>query len=257
VLLALAATASGAPEVRFKATVVPIPGYAETGNLFNGGAALRIEYLITGHEYEGSPPPLAGISFQLPEGFRLDLRGWPSCPHNPLEPEAPGPGGWPARCRPATHAGPSGTVGAFVTVRGQRESETANVELIRGAGGEVEFRAFGYQPASLEVFSAGRYAHLPGGGGFGPELDFELPLVPSVPGAPFMSIETIQLQLGSARGPKTPRKAGYYLTLPARRCPRLGWKFKAEVVFAAVDGLPSQAATSTYRAPCPRRSARR
>ena len=57
-LLMLPAVASATPEVKFKALAVPIPGYPETGNLFNAGAAVEAEYQITSTEYLGAPPPL-------------------------------------------------------------------------------------------------------------------------------------------------------------------------------------------------------
>ena len=82
---------------------MPIPGYPETGNIYGAGAAVEAEYLITGTEYEGSPPPLAGINFYLPTGSKLHTTGFPTCAKSVLEPSGPGPA--TAR-RPRTPARP-------------------------------------------------------------------------------------------------------------------------------------------------------
>src|SRR5438270_511475 len=90
-LLMLPAVASATPEVKFKALAVPIPGYPETGNLFNAGAAVEAEYQITSTEYLGAPPPLKGINFYLPAGVKLNTKGWATCTKSVLEPSGPGP----------------------------------------------------------------------------------------------------------------------------------------------------------------------
>jgi hypothetical protein len=251
-LLALPAVASATPEVKFKAIAVPIPGYPETGNLFNAGAAVEAEYQITGTEYENSPPPLAGINFFLPAGTKLHNTGWPTCAKSVLEPSGQGP----KSCSAASHAGPTGTAVGFVTLGGERVKETTTIESFYAPGGGLEFFTAGHSPVSLEILSSGHYVHLGGGGGFGPELETEIPLVESLPGAPYASVESIKVKAGSARGPKSPKKAVYYGTVP-KKCPKGGFPIKTEVIFAAVGGLPRQVVTKTYKAPCPRRAAHR
>ena len=51
-----------------------------------------------------------------------------------------------------------------------------------------------------------------GGGGFGPELNAEVPLVASVPGAPYASVKTIDVKAGSAY--KKGGKKIYYGRVP-------------------------------------------
>jgi hypothetical protein len=255
VIAVSAAPVSAAPEVSFKARLVPVSGYPETGNLYGGGAAVAVEYRITGSEYEQSPPPLAGIKLQLPQGFHLNNEGWRTCSKSPLEPEL-GPGS--GRCGPSSYAGPPGTVQAFVSLGGVRESEVAALESVRAPDGSVHFFIDGHNPLSLEIFSVGEWMHMRGGAGFGPELAAEVPLVESLPGGPFASIGGIQLQLGAARGPSSPHRATYYLEVPRRgMCPRGGFRMKTETIFAAIAGLPRHIVTRGYRMPCPGRSARR
>ncbi len=250
-MLALPGVASATPEVKFKAEAVPIPGYPETGNIYGAGAAVQAEYVITGTEYEGSPPPLSGINFYLPSGSKLHTAGFPTCSKSVLEPSGQGPNG----CSKASHAGPTGEALGYVTLGGERVHEHLTIESFYAPGGGVEFFAAGHSPVSLEILSSGRYLHLGGGGGFGPEIETEIPLVASVPGAPYASTETIKVKAGSAYGPKSPKKATYYGRVPKKgQCPKGGFKLKTEVKFAAVGGLPEQEVTKEYRAPCPRRS---
>jgi hypothetical protein len=255
VLLAIAfasctGVASATPEVTFKAEAVPIPGYPGTGNIYGAGSAIKAEYTITGKEYEGSPPPLAGINFYFPTGTKLHPAGFPTCAKSILEPSGAGP----SHCPPASRAGPTGEVQGFVTLGGERVRENATVESFYGPGNGVEFFTVGHSPVALEILSSGRWPHLGNAGGFGPELETEIPLVASVPGAPYASVEKIRIEGGSARGPHDPRKAIYYGRVPKKgQCPKAGFLVKTEVFFAEVGGLPRQEVTKEYRGPCPRR----
>jgi hypothetical protein len=258
-LTALTGVASATPEVKFKAKAVPIPGYPETGNIYGAGSAVEAEYLITGTEYEGSPPPLAGINFYLPTGAKLHTTGFPTCAKSVLEPSGVGPKG----CSAASHAGPTGQAVGYVTLGGERVHETTTIESFYAPGGGLEFFTAGHTPVSLEILSKGHYLNLGGAGGFGPELETEIPLVASVPGAPYASVENIKVKAGSARGPKVKpsakgKKPVYYGTVPVKgKCPKTGFKIKTEVIFAEVGGLPKQTVTREYSAPCPTRSVKK
>ena len=258
-LLALTGVASATPEVTFKAEAVPIPGYPETGNIYGAGAAVQAEYTIKGTEYVGSPPPLAGINFFLPKGTKLHTSGFPTCPLAELQPTGKGPGG----CKPSSHAGPTGEAEGFVSLGGERVKEHLTIESFYAEGGGLEFFAAGHSPTVIEILSKGHYINVGGAGGFGPELETEIPLVASVPGAPYASTETIKVKAGSAYGPKVKpnhrgKKPVYYGTVPKKgQCPKGGFKIKTEVIFAEVGGLPKQTVTKEYRAPCPRRSVKK
>ncbi len=245
------ATAGGAwatPAVKFKAKAVPIPGYPGTGNIYGAGSAIEVEYTITGTEYEGSPPPLSGINFYFPTGTTLHPAGFPTCAKSVLEPSGRGP----HSCPKGSVAGPPGEVRGFVTLGGERVHENGTVESFYAPGGGVEFFTVGRSPVLLEVLSSGHYLHIGGGGGFGPEIETEIPLVASVPGAPYASVEYIRLKGGSAIGPKS--HPTFYGRVPKKgKCPKAGFLVKTEVKFAGVGGLPEQEVTKEYRGPCPRR----
>jgi hypothetical protein len=243
--MALAGTASAAPTVTLKARAVPIPGYPNTGLKLGAGAAIKAEYTIKGTEYVGSPPPLEGINFFLPPGTKLHTAGFKTCAKSVLEPAGRGA----ASCAKASHAGPTGTALGYVSLGGERVHESLSIESFYAPGGGILFFAEGHSPVSIEILSSGHYTHLGGGGGFGPELVAQIPLVASVPGAPYASTETITVQAGSAYGSK--RHPTFYGTTP-RSCPKGFWPVKSELIFAAVGGLPQQVVPVAYHSPCPK-----
>jgi hypothetical protein len=245
-LLAPAGMASATPGVAFKAEIVPIKGYPNTGLKLGAGAAVKTEYTITGTEYEGSPPPLEGINFYLPAGTKLHTSGFPTCAKSVLEPSGAGV----SACPKASHGGPTGEARGFVSLGAERVRENATLEPLYAPGGTIEFFTVGSKPVSLEILSVGHYANLGGAGGYGPKLIAEVPLVPSLPGAPYISIETIKVQVGSAM--KSHGKTVYYGTVP-KSCPKRYFPVKSELIFAAVGGLPRQIVTATYKERCPRK----
>jgi hypothetical protein len=248
-LLAVPAAASAAPTVKFKSKAVQIPGFKETGNILGAGAALQTEYEIGGTEYFGSPPPIIGINFFLPAHTVLHPSGFPVCNEELLRLKGP------IGCPKGSEAGPVGSVLGYVTFGGERVEETAENFSFYSPGKEFTFFTFGHSPVNLEVYSKGGYVNggASVGGGYGPELKVKVPLVASVPGAPYASVKTINVKAGSATGPKSkPVKDTYYGRVPMS-CPKGGFKVKTEVIFAE-NGEESkpEAVPATYTAPCPR-----
>lgn len=254
-LAALAGTASATPVVKFKAQAVPIPGYPGTGNFYGKGAAVKAEYTISGNEYNGFPPPVIGVNFYLPKGAKINNNGgFPTCATSVLEPSGQGP----KACKKGSAAGPKGVVNGVVPIGGETVHETASIESFYSPGGGIEFYTFGHSPVLLEILSKGHYVNLGGGGGYGPELISEVPLVESVPGAGDASVESITVQAGSAY--KKGGKTIYYGTVPKKgQCPKGGFNIKTEVIFADPHnpGTPSapnrgETVTAMYKAPCPK-----
>ncbi len=244
-LLAIPGVASALPTVKFKAEAVPIPGFPHTGNILGAGTALKAEYQISGTEYLGSPPPVIGVNFYLPSGSKLHPSGFPTCSASTLEQFGP------IKCPKGSAAGPIGTVLGFVTFGGERVEETAELSSFYAPGGGFLFFTDGHSPVSLEILSTGSYVNLGGAGGFGPELKTKVPLVASVPGAPYASVKTIDVKAGSAI--KSHGKTIYYGRVPTK-CPKGGFPLKTEVIFAE-NGEESKPETAfaTYKAPCPRK----
>jgi len=245
--LALAGVASATPTVKFKAEAVPIPGYPGTGNIRGAGADLKTNYEIGGTEYFGSPPPIIGVNFYTPKGTVLHQSGFKTCPEATIE--KVGPSG----CPKTSAAGPVGNVLGYVTFGGERVEETTELFSFFKPGGGIEFFAFGHTPTVIEILSKGKYINLSGAGGFGPEAVVTVPLIASVPGAPYASVKTIEGKFGAAIGPKNnPHKDTYYGRVP-KACPKGGFKLKTEVIFAE-NGEESkpEPVTAEYTAPCPK-----
>jgi hypothetical protein len=206
---------------------------------------VKAEYTISGEEYGGFPPPLIGVTFYLPSGVKLHTGGWKTCAPSVLEPSGQGP----VAC-PEAHAGPTGNVLGVVAFGKERVPEEATLESFYAAGGGLLFFTAGHSPVSLEILSKAHYTSLGGGGGFGPRLLAEVPLVETVPGAPDASVEHISVRVGSAR--RSGRKVIYYGTMPTK-CPKHYLLVKSELTFAGLGGLAQQTVPVTYRAKCPRR----
>jgi hypothetical protein len=244
-LLALPAAASAAPSVKFKAIAVPIKGYPGTGNILGAGAADKSEYEISGTEYFGSPPPIIGINYYFPKGTLLHTTGFPTCQEEVLRQKGP------IACPKGSEAGPVGSVLGYVTFGGERVEETAENFSFYKPGGGFTFFTDGHSPVSLEVYSQGQFVSLTTSpGGYGPELHVQVPLVASVPGAPYASVKTIKVKAGSAV--KKHGKTIYYGRVP-KSCPKGGFPIKTEVIFAE-NGEETRpvAVPATYKAPCPR-----
>jgi hypothetical protein len=248
--LALPSLAFAAPRVTLRAVAVPIPKpgggtWLGTGNIYGAGAAVQAEYHISGTEYGGFPPPVIGVNFYLPTGAKLHPAGFPGCPATTLEQRGP------SACPPKSKAGPVGEVLGIVSFGSTRVEEKAELSSFYAPGGGLEFYTFGHSPTLLEILSTGHY--IGGGSGFGLQLTTNVPLVATVPGAPFASVEFIKVKVGSAY--KSGKKLFPYGTLPKKgQCPKGGFKVKSEVIFAE-NGDPSKPVpvTVSYRPPCPRK----
>ena len=244
--LAVAGSAAALPTVKFKAKAVPIKGFPHTGNILGAGAAIQAEYTIIGTEYGGFPPPLIGVNFYLPKGTVLHRSGFPTCSIGTLE--RIGPSG----CPRSSAAGPVGKVLGIVSFGNERVEETATLQSFYAPGGGISFFTNGHSPVSLEILSSAHYVNLGGAGGFGPKLISEVPLVSTVPGAPFASVTSISVKAGSAH--KVHGKPVYYGRVP-KKCPKGGFPIKTELIFDEGGANPPipEVVTATYKSPCPRK----
>ena len=244
-LLALPGAATATPTVKFKAEAVPIKGFPHTGNILGAGAAVKAEYKIEGTEYAGSPPPIIGINVTFPKGTKLHPSGFPTCTKTVLEQFGP------VKCPKGSAAGPVGRVLGFVTFGSERVEEEAEVFSFYAPGGGVVFFVDGHSPVSLELISNGHYTNLNSGGGAGPKLLTEVPLVETVPGAPYASATSISVKAGSAY--KSHGKTIYYGRVPTK-CPKGGFPITTEVIFAENGEISKpEPVVAHYKAPCPRK----
>lgn len=190
-LLALPGVASATPTVTFKAQAVPIPGFPHTGDILGAGTDAKLEYMIGGTEYFGSPPPVIGFKTYAPKGLVLHTGGFPTCPEAAILDTGP------SAC-PKGSSAALGTVLGYVTFGGERVEENVGLFGFFSSGGGLEYLAEGRSPAVIEILIKGRFSHMGGVDGYGFEEEEEIPLIASVPEAPYASVKTITATLGAA-----------------------------------------------------------
>ncbi|HXP99870.1 MAG TPA: hypothetical protein VN845_07365 [Solirubrobacteraceae bacterium] len=195
------------------------------------------------------PPPLTGIELHYPENLGIELSGLGLADCTVAAMEAGGPGG----CPPNAVMG-FGEVLSGVVLGTQIVSETAQVTVMRAPDREghlaVLFYAEGTVPVDARIIFPGLL--LPSSSPFGGVVNIGVPLVETLPGAPYVSVIALHSTIG-------PKKVVYYeqldghtlayrprgILLP-QRCPRLGFPFSAKFSFS--DGSVASAHTVI---PCP------
>jgi hypothetical protein len=242
------ASATAAPTtatLRLKVRPIPVnpakpkgPSYPDTGNFLGKGAAVEGDVQIHGDEYGGFPPPLTGFSVFAPAGVKLHPQGFPVCPKPVLESHEV------ANCPKRSALTSIGSVSGVVSFGTTRVHETLSLQAFFAAGGRIAFYAEGTSPALVEVLETGSISNA-GGGIFGPEFTTAVPLVSTVPEAPYAVVESAHLILGAAY--KKGSRLISYLTLP-ERCAKGGLPVRLELRF--MIGAPVQIDT---RLPCPAR----
>jgi hypothetical protein len=243
--LLLPAGSSAAPQVTVKAKIVPIPvnpsaasspTYPHTGNLLGAPAALEATLTISGTEYGGFPSPLTRVVVELPRGAKLHPAGFATCPSAVLESHEV------SRCPKNSYAGPPGEVLGVVAFGSTRVQEKATIQSFFAPGGKLAFYTEGTSPTLIEVLAEGTLSSAPPP--FGPKFTVPVPLVLTVPGAPYASVLSIKGKIGAAF--KRGKKLISYGTVP-KKCPKGGFKGRVELTF-----LSGETATVEPVVPCPK-----
>lgn len=200
------------------------------------------------------PPPLTGIELHYPSNLGLGLSGLglASCDVSTLE--AKGPGG----CSPNAVMG-FGEVFTGVVFGTETVREMAPITIVRAPDQEgrlaVLFYAEGTTPVDARIIFPGLL--LASTAPFGGVVNIGVPLVETLPGAPYVSVMRLRSTIG-------PKKVVYYEQVSGRtlayqplgillpkRCPRKGFPFAAR--FSFTDGSRLSAHTSV---PCSKRGPR-
>ena len=103
-------------------------------------------------------------------------------------------------------AGPVGEVSAIVSFGSERVQETATLQSLFAPGGGLNFFVNGHSPVSLEILASATVASN--------VITNGVPLVSTVPGAPFASIESMQLRLGETEAEEAASGLASGITLP-------------------------------------------
>jgi hypothetical protein len=239
------AAANAAPLLSVKAKIVPIPvnpnkpkkTYPGTGNFLGHPAALETQMTIKGSEYFGGPSPITSVVAYLPNGTKLNPKAFSLCSNAILESHEV------QKCPKRSIASPLGEVDGMVSFGSSRVFEKATVQAFFSAGNKLTFFAEGRSPALIEVLSTGGFTTV--GKPFGPKLTVAVPLVATVPEAPYASEMSIKIKIGAAY--KKGKRLISYGTVP-KKCPKGGFPGKVEVKF-----LSAETATATIKVPCPKR----
>ncbi|HTB50340.1 MAG TPA: hypothetical protein VK701_05125 [Solirubrobacteraceae bacterium] len=244
--MSLPAAALAAPKVTVKAKILPVlknpaspkgGSYPKTGNILGAGASVEAQMTISGTEYGGFPSPLTGVVVYLPSGTKLHPQGFATCSNAVLESHEV------QNCPKKSVASPKGEVLGVVSFGASRVQEKATVQAFFTPGGNIAFFTEGREPAVLEILSTGRFSGA--SNPFSQKLTAVVPLVSTVPGAPYASVLSIKIRVGAAfmQG----KKLISYGTVP-KKCPKGGFPAKTELKY-----LSGETSTVSIKVPCPKK----
>jgi Bacterial Ig-like domain (group 3) len=231
--LCCAADAFAAPTVSLK------PAFSPSAHL-GEPTALTAELKIAGTEYGGFPEPLTKLSLRLPAGTVLSSEGFATCSASVLEQKGP------AGCPTHSKAGPAGSFNAIVAFGTTRIAETGTTETFFEVGGGFLLYLHAISPVSIEVISRGVFE--PASAPFGPAVNFKVPLIETVPGAPDASFTALTLGLG-AFYKKGPQEIGS-VTVP-EACPKGTLSWRADTTFNDQTGVHEMTAHAEAETACP------
>jgi hypothetical protein len=242
----LPAAALAAPNVTVKARILPVlknpaspkgGSYPKTGNILGAGASVEAQMTISGTEYGGFPSPLTGVVVYLPSGTKLHPQGFTTCSSAILESHEV------QNCPKKSVASPKGEVLGVVSFGSSRVQEKATVQAFFTPGGGIAFFTEGREPTVIEILSTGRFSGA--SNPFAQKLTAVVPLVSTVPGAPYASVLSIKIRVGAAfmKG----KKLISYGTVPSK-CPKGGFPAKTELKY-----LSGETSTVSIKVPCPKK----
>jgi len=232
--------ASAAPTVALHTSFTP--------NRLGASTTIGFGFDIAG-ENGSVPPPLLGVSLKLPPGinYLTTTLGLAICqPTTLLERGVAG-------CSPNSRLG-SGSAYVEVPFGETSGHEIPNIQAVMGPPHNgnivVLFYADGREPVYAQLVFQGEL--ISGTETLGGSLNTAIPLVPSVPAGPPVSIVRVRTTIGPAGLTYYERKHGRTIafhptgvTLPPR-CPRGGFAFSAS--FSFQDGSTAKAGNAV---PCP------
>ncbi len=239
--LSVATAAQAAPSASLSATFVP--------ERLNHATTLEFAFSFTAPAGQ-VPPPLTQIELRYPANLGLGLSGLglATCTAGILE--ASGPSG----CPPDSVMGYGATLTGIV-LGSTLITESAPITILRAPDQEghlaVFFSAEGTTPVDTRIVFPGLL--LPAPAPFGGQVSVGVPLVPTLPGAPYISVIRLRATIGPERVIYYERAGGETLAYQPKGillpggCPRRGFPFAAQFNFD--DGSIARARTRR----CPER----
>lgn len=197
------------------------------------------------------PPPLIQIDLRYPNyvGFGLSGLGLATCDAKTLETDGP------AGCSTSAVMG-HGQALTGIVLGTTMITEAAPITIVRAPNQEghlgLLFFSEGTTPVNTRIVFPG--VLLPAPAPFGGLVSIGIPLVPTLPGAPYISVIHLTATLGPSGVTYYEQVGGVTLAYHPRgillppRCPRGGFPFSARFTFD--DGSQANASTAV---PCPAR----
>jgi len=202
---------------------------------------------IFGSTTPGVPSPIRNVTAYAPAGLEVDVRGAGTCTFAKLE--AVGPSACPGDSRLGFGSG----VG-LLELAGEVIHQPFTLDFFLGPreNGRMVILIYvnAVTPVSVQLVLVAREVHGPKPYGWG--VNFEIPIIPTLPGASYASVEKTSFTVGDL-------KVGYFKTIHGKRrlvhvrglvvpkaCPATGFPYEASFSFA-------DATTNTYKGviPCP------
>jgi hypothetical protein len=240
----LPAGALAAPSVSLHASLQP--------ERLGHSTTVRLSVRVSPHG-ELVPPPVLGGELRYPAGMNVRLSGLGIDACSVATLELLGPPG----CPPDSVMG-FGSAVAALPIKREVVSEAARIAVVRTferAGRPPALLLYIYDETALDARIVLPAQLLPASRPFGGALAIHVPLVPTFPEGPYVTVSRLSLVLGPSSLVYRERVHGRLVSyrpegipLP-RHCPRGGFPFAVQLSFLG-DG---RAAASTA-VPCPRRS---
>jgi hypothetical protein len=224
---AVADRAEATPSMSF------LPGFSE-GTHLGEGTVVTASLGFSGSEYHGEPLPLTELTIRLPKETVLSNVGFPTCPRSTLENIGP------TGCPKGSAAGPAGSLTMFVSFGGEYHEEKGAAETFFAPEGGVFLFIDGHAPVSLEIIVVGHY--LAASGSLGPAVSFGVPLIGTVPGAPFVSTTELTINLGALE--EIEGKLTASVTAPTECATAAGWKADAKFSDGSTEGTRTNETTT-------------
>jgi hypothetical protein len=203
----------------------------------------------------GVPPPLTGIELRYPSNLGIGLSGLglAFCTSTTLEASGP------ADCSTESVMG-RGQALTGIVLGATTIHERAPITIVRAPDNEgrlsLLFYSEGTTPVNTHTIFSGLL--LPASSPFGGLVSIGVPLVPTLPGAPYISVLKLHATIGPIGVTYYERSGNVTLAYQPRgillpkSCPRGGFPFAAQFTFE--DGSNSSATTAV---PCPRQQSGR
>ena len=149
----------------------------------------------------------------------------------------------PSGCLKSSEAGPVGKATGIVSFGDERVEETATVQSFFAPNSGLNFFLDGHSPVSLEILASATVA--------ANVLTIDVPLVSTVPGAPFASLTEVEFRLGETQPEEEGRGLNSGSILPSECAGSLAWSASVTFDEGGSDPIIPEIVPSAAESACP------